>query len=142
MAFLVAFASTLGSLFFSEVMKLEPCVLCWYQRIAMFPLSSRLTRALSCSSPKSFNGFPLTKNPGVRVTFRILASAMSCSMLARTSAEPASSRAFLRFRPVPSTMVQIRSGRGRGQRPRFAGRSARRGSPARKGLLAGPPRAL
>lgn len=27
-----------GSLFFSEVMKLPPCVLCWYQRIAMYPL--------------------------------------------------------------------------------------------------------
>lgn len=37
-AWLVALASTLGSLFFSEVMELEPCVLCWYQRIAMFPL--------------------------------------------------------------------------------------------------------
>lgn len=31
--------AVLGSLFFSEVMKFEPCVLCWYQRIAMFPLA-------------------------------------------------------------------------------------------------------
>lgn len=38
LAWMTAFASTLGSLFFSEVMLLEPCVLCWYQRIAMFPL--------------------------------------------------------------------------------------------------------
>ncbi len=38
LSWLVAFAATLGSLFFSEIMKLEPCVLCWYQRIAMFPL--------------------------------------------------------------------------------------------------------
>ena len=30
--------ATLGSLFFSEVMKFPPCVLCWYQRIAMYPL--------------------------------------------------------------------------------------------------------
>lgn len=28
-----------GSLFFSEVMKFPPCVLCWYQRIAMYPLA-------------------------------------------------------------------------------------------------------
>jgi disulfide bond formation protein DsbB len=35
---LVATLSTLGALFFSEVMALPPCVLCWYQRIAMFPL--------------------------------------------------------------------------------------------------------
>ncbi|MDO9260046.1 MAG: disulfide bond formation protein B [Polaromonas sp.] len=37
-SWLVALVSTLGALFFSEVMDLEPCVLCWYQRIAMFPL--------------------------------------------------------------------------------------------------------
>ncbi len=37
-AFLIALTSTLGSLFFSEVMKWTPCVLCWYQRIAMYPL--------------------------------------------------------------------------------------------------------
>lgn len=27
-----------GSLFFSEVMHLPPCILCWYQRIVMYPL--------------------------------------------------------------------------------------------------------
>ena len=27
-----------GSLYFSEVMHLTPCVLCWYQRICMYPL--------------------------------------------------------------------------------------------------------
>ena len=37
-AWLVASASTLGALFFGEVMQLPPCVLCWYQRICMFPL--------------------------------------------------------------------------------------------------------
>lgn len=36
--FFLALLSTLGSLYFSEVMKLPPCVLCWYQRIAMYPL--------------------------------------------------------------------------------------------------------
>lgn len=33
-----ALVATLGSLYFSEVMHLPPCVLCWYQRIAMYPL--------------------------------------------------------------------------------------------------------
>lgn len=37
-AWLVALVATVGSLFFSEVMQLPPCVLCWYQRIAMYPL--------------------------------------------------------------------------------------------------------
>lgn len=35
---LIASAATLGALFFSEIMQLPPCVLCWYQRIFMFPL--------------------------------------------------------------------------------------------------------
>lgn len=33
-----ALLATSGSLFFSEIMKLPPCILCWYQRIAMYPL--------------------------------------------------------------------------------------------------------
>ncbi|MBZ0114554.1 MAG: disulfide bond formation protein B [Thermoanaerobaculia bacterium] len=38
LAWFLATASTLGSLFFSEVMDFAPCILCWYQRIFMFPL--------------------------------------------------------------------------------------------------------
>lgn len=38
LAWLSSLAGTLGSLFFSELMQLQPCLLCWYQRIAMFPL--------------------------------------------------------------------------------------------------------
>lgn len=38
LTWLVAIVAMLGSLYFSEVMKLPPCVLCWYQRIAMYPL--------------------------------------------------------------------------------------------------------
>jgi disulfide bond formation protein DsbB len=37
-AWFVALVATAGSIYFSEVMKLPPCVLCWYQRIAMYPL--------------------------------------------------------------------------------------------------------
>jgi disulfide bond formation protein DsbB len=37
-AWLLALISTLGSLFFSEVLSYPPCVLCWYQRICMYPL--------------------------------------------------------------------------------------------------------
>jgi disulfide bond formation protein DsbB len=37
-AFLLALAATLGALFIGEVLGQMPCTLCWYQRIAMFPL--------------------------------------------------------------------------------------------------------
>lgn len=38
LAWAVATTSTLGSLYLSEVAKFPPCILCWYQRIAMYPL--------------------------------------------------------------------------------------------------------
>ena len=43
---LLVTAATLGSLFFSEVMDLPPCSLCWYQRIFMFPLPILLLMGL------------------------------------------------------------------------------------------------
>jgi disulfide bond formation protein DsbB len=38
LAWAVATTATLGSLYLSEVAKFPPCILCWYQRIAMYPL--------------------------------------------------------------------------------------------------------
>lgn len=37
-AWLVALVATIGSLYYSEVRLFPPCTLCWYQRIAMYPL--------------------------------------------------------------------------------------------------------
>jgi disulfide bond formation protein DsbB len=39
LAWCIAMAATLGALFIGEVMGQMPCTLCWYQRIAMFPLA-------------------------------------------------------------------------------------------------------
>ena len=38
LCWLVASVSTMGSVFFSSVMEFAPCILCWYQRICLFPL--------------------------------------------------------------------------------------------------------
>ncbi len=38
LAWTVSLFAMLGSLFFSEVLDYPPCVLCWYQRICMYPL--------------------------------------------------------------------------------------------------------
>ncbi|MDM5155662.1 disulfide oxidoreductase [Bacillus sp. DX1.1] len=45
-AWAVAFIATIGSLYLSEVMKYEPCTLCWYQRILMYPLVVLLGAAI------------------------------------------------------------------------------------------------
>jgi len=39
LAWVTALLATAGALFLGEVMGMTPCVLCWYQRIAMFPLA-------------------------------------------------------------------------------------------------------
>jgi len=39
LAWLVALVATGGSLFLSEIAHFPPCVLCWYQRVAMYPLA-------------------------------------------------------------------------------------------------------
>lgn len=45
LAALVAVGATAGSLYFSEGAGFVPCELCWYQRIAMYPLAVILTVA-------------------------------------------------------------------------------------------------
>jgi disulfide bond formation protein DsbB len=37
-AFVAALSAMLGSLYLSEIVGFEPCELCWFQRIAMYPL--------------------------------------------------------------------------------------------------------
>jgi disulfide bond formation protein DsbB len=51
-AWLVAAMATLGALFMSEIMGFAPCVLCWYQRIFMFPLVFILAAGLFPFDPK------------------------------------------------------------------------------------------
>ncbi|MEK6872806.1 MAG: disulfide oxidoreductase, partial [Nanoarchaeota archaeon] len=35
--FIVSVIATLGSLFYSEILRYTPCILCWWQRIFMYP---------------------------------------------------------------------------------------------------------
>ena len=60
LCWLVVTISTLGSLFFSEIMQFPPCILCWYQRIALFPLVFIFTTGLfSCDKSVVRYAFPL-----------------------------------------------------------------------------------
>lgn len=51
-AWIVATIATFASLFFSEIMGVPVCKLCWYQRIAMYPLVLVLASALFPYDPK------------------------------------------------------------------------------------------
>ncbi len=39
MTLVVALAAMLGSLYFSEIRLFEPCRMCWFQRICMYPIT-------------------------------------------------------------------------------------------------------
>ncbi|MBA6264425.1 MAG: disulfide bond formation protein DsbB [Colwellia sp.] len=60
---ILATISTLASLFFSEIVKLPVCSLCWYQRVAMYPLVVILPMALFPFDAK------VTRYAGVLVLF-------------------------------------------------------------------------
>ena len=55
LCWLVAGVSAMGSLFFSYIMGFAPCVLCWYQRIFLFPLVIILTVGLCCKICAAFS---------------------------------------------------------------------------------------
>ncbi len=46
LAFLLSLAALVGSLFYSEVLGLQPCLFCWWQRICTYPLAVILGIAL------------------------------------------------------------------------------------------------
>ena len=51
-AWFVVTIATAGSLFFSEVMEVPICELCWYQRVAMYPLVLILALSLFPYDPR------------------------------------------------------------------------------------------
>ena len=73
LAWLIATLATLGALFMSEIMGLAPCVLCWYQRIFMFPLVIILALGLFPFDPKVLRyALPLSAIGLVIAAFHIL----------------------------------------------------------------------
>jgi disulfide bond formation protein DsbB len=54
----VATVATLGSLYYSEVADFPPCRLCWYQRIAMYPLVPILGIAAARRDREPYAGTP------------------------------------------------------------------------------------
>jgi len=46
LGFIVSLTATLGSLYFSEIRGFTPCILCWYQRILMYPQTFLFATAL------------------------------------------------------------------------------------------------
>lgn len=86
LAWLVAAACMVGSLIYSEVYAFEPCRLCWYQRIAMYPLVvvllvgawARDARARLYALPLAVIGLGISTWHYLLQTFPSLESGGSC----------------------------------------------------------------
>jgi disulfide bond formation protein DsbB len=61
-ALLVALSAMLGSLYYSDVQGLEPCTLCWYQRIFMYPLVFLLAMSIFRKDGKHAIPYMVTLN--------------------------------------------------------------------------------
>lgn len=59
LCWLLVSVSTTTSIFFSSVLEYEPCVLCWYQRICLFPLILIFAAGLFPAFDKSVIKFAL-----------------------------------------------------------------------------------
>ena len=74
LCWLLVSASTTISLFFSSVLEYEPCVLCWYQRICLFPLIFIFAACLFPAFDKSVIKYalPLTIAGGLTALYHTL----------------------------------------------------------------------
>lgn len=73
LTWLWAIVATLGSLYFSEMRMFVPCVLCWYQRILMYPLVLILGVATYRQDGRSFAySLPLSILGMIVATYHVL----------------------------------------------------------------------
>jgi len=96
--FLVTLASILGSLFYSEIIGYEACVLCWWQRVFLYPQMVIFAVALwkRDSSPFKYI-IPLAVLALVIALYQVYAVDLGgVSLLSCTSAEGACSKIFVR----------------------------------------------
>ena len=73
-SFIVALIAMLGSLFYSEIAGFEPCKLCWFQRIFMYPQVILLGIALwkKNGSPAIYNSVALSVIGAVIASYHYL----------------------------------------------------------------------
>lgn len=83
----IALTGLLGSLYFSEVLHFIPCVLCWYQRILLYPLVPLFAVAIATKDSNVWRyGLPLVIiSTGVGIyqlllVYGVISAAEACSV--------------------------------------------------------------
>lgn len=85
-AWVVSLTGAILSLYFGEVQQIPPCPLCWYQRIALFPLAVILGIASYRSDlsirlyalPLSIVGFLIALYQALSIHFPVMQSWLAC----------------------------------------------------------------
>jgi len=72
-AWVIALTGFVFSIYYGEILQLEPCRLCWYQRIALFPLALILGLAVYQDDRGIFRyAFPLALFGGIVAFYQAL----------------------------------------------------------------------
>lgn len=108
-AFIVAFVATLGSLFYSEIALYEPCKLCWYQRIFMYPLVLMFAIALWKKDRRVFRyAIPMTVVGGIIATYHYITQMIQYSATCGTNvAVPCTIKYIFHFGYVTISMMAL-----------------------------------
>jgi disulfide bond formation protein DsbB len=96
LAFLVSSVAVLGSLFYSEIMGFEPCILCWWQRVLLYPLPIIFGTALWKKDRSPFlYAVPLAVLSAVTALYQSYTSLGGGSILPCTAVGGACSRVYV-----------------------------------------------
>lgn len=97
LAFLVSLGAVFGSLFYSEVVGFEPCVLCWWQRALIFP-SAIILGIAAWKKDRSIFAYivPLVVASAVIASYQYYSAFLGgTSILSCTDAEGACSKIYV-----------------------------------------------
>ena len=96
LAFLVALTAIIGSLFYSEIVGFEPCVLCWWQRVFLYPTVFIFAVALWRKDRSVFSYvLPLIILGGIIAAYQAQVDFGGSSLLACTDGEGACSKIYV-----------------------------------------------
>ena len=94
--FIATLVAVLGSLFWSDIVGFPPCVLCWWQRVLIFPQLVLFLVALKNSDRRVFNYvLPLSIISAVIALYQLYANLGGASLLPCTAVGGACSKVFI-----------------------------------------------
>ncbi len=97
LAFIVSLVAVAGSLFYSEVVGFEPCVLCWWQRVFLYPLPVLFGVAIWKKSNSAFSyAVPMTLFAALIAAYQSYVFLGGISLLSCTAVDGACSKIYVK----------------------------------------------